>query len=283
MPDEYIMAKLAAQDGADQRGRQLPAIEGVRECRMLLDRVPDAEPQHERRGEDRPPVVDEERRDDDQDARLQRDVLPHVADEADHLRHEVDHEEERHQEHDAADERRVDHELLGLRGELVLPLERLGKAGQHVRELAGLLARAHQADEHLAEHLGELGQRAREVLAALDRLDQARDHFAEARVLHALAQVVQALDDRHAGARELLEVEAEVDEVLPRDAAAADEARRLAGLGADDEVEPHAREALLEIEDVDRLDAADDVLALRVDGLVGKQGHKPSRPTPCGR
>ena len=41
-------------------------------------------------------------------------------------------------------------------------------------------------------------------------------------------------------------MEAEVDQVLARNPAAADEARLLARLGADDEVEPHAREALLE-------------------------------------
>ena len=110
-------------------------------------------------------------------------------------------------------------QLLRLRGELVLPLERLGEALQHLGELAGLLAGAHEAHEHLAEHLGKLGQRLRQPAAALDLLDQARDHLAEARVLHAVAQVDEAFEHRHAGGGELLEVEAEIDQVLARDAA----------------------------------------------------------------
>jgi hypothetical protein len=164
------------------------------------------------------------------------------------------------------------HQLLRLRGELVLPLQRLGEALQHFRELAGLLARANQADEHLAEHLRKLAERLRQAAAALDRLDQTRHHLSKARVLHALAQVVQALDHRHAGRGELLEVEAEIDQVLPCDAAA-EEARALAGGRAGDEVELHAREALLEVEEVHRLDASHHALAAGIDCLVRVESH----------
>jgi hypothetical protein len=50
-------------------------------------------------------------------------------------------------------------------------------------------------------------------------------------------------------------------------------ARDLAAGRAVDEIEPHARQALLEVERVDRVGAADHALALRVDRLVGVQGH----------
>src|SRR6185503_17940574 len=70
-----------------------------------------------------------------------------------------------------------------------------------------------------------------------------------------------------------LEVEAEVDEVLARDAAAADEAAALLGGRPGDEVEPHAREALLEVEEIHRLDAPGHVLALRVDRAVREERH----------
>src|SRR6185436_8571176 len=72
---------------------------------------------------------------------------------------------------------------------------------------------------------------------------------------------------------ELLEVEAEVDEVGARNASAADEAAPLLGGRAVDEVEPHAREALLQVEEVHRLDPPGHVLALRVHRAVCEEGH----------
>src|SRR6185436_4666611 len=73
---------------------------------------------------------------------------------------------------------------------------------------------------------------------------------------------------------ELLEVEAEVDEVGARNASAADEAAPLLGGRAVDEVEPHAREALLQVEEVHRLDPPGHVLALRVHRAVCEEGHQ---------
>jgi hypothetical protein len=67
-------------------------------------------------------------------------------------------------------------------------------------------------------------------------------------------------------------MEAEVDQVLPRHLAA-DQAALLRAGRARHEVELHARQALLEIEEVDRFHAPDDALALRVDRLVGVQRH----------
>src|SRR4029078_9448228 len=89
----------------------------------------------------------------------------------------------------------------------------------------------------------------------------------------------QALDQRHARGGELLEVEAEVDQVLARDLAGAEEALHVARRAAADEVELHALQALLEVEQVDRLQPADHALARGVDGLVAEERHA---ATPCG-
>jgi hypothetical protein len=83
----------------------------------------------------------------------------------------------------------------------VCALQRLGQALEHLDQPPGLLARAHQAHEHLAEHLGVVVERLRDALAAFDRLDQARGHFAKPRILGAVAQVGETLDDRHTGRR----------------------------------------------------------------------------------
>jgi len=238
-------------------------------------------PGDERRRDDRPPVIHEEARHGEQDARLQRNRLAHVADEGGHLRHQVDHEEEGNNNDDPADERRVHGELLGLRGELVFPFERFGEAFQDFRKLAGLLAGTNQADEDFAEDVGVVGEDLRQALAALNGLHQAGDHLAKARVLDAVAQVGQPFHDRHAGARELLKMEAEIDEILPLDAAAGEEPRHVARRRAGDEVELHAREALLEVEQVHGVEAADHRLAARVNRLVGenRRGVSPSTPS----
>ena len=61
-----------------------------------------------------------------------------------------------------------------------------------------------------------VGHRQRQRLAAFDAFDQAGDDFAEARILEAVAQVGKAFEDRHAGARQLFEMEAEVDQLAAR-------------------------------------------------------------------
>jgi hypothetical protein len=121
---------------------------------------------------------------------------------------------------DQADECRIGDHLLGLRGELVLPFQRFVEAVQHLRQAAGRFAGADQADKDLVEDAADDFHRLRERLPALDRLDQAGDHFAEARMLEAVAQVGQTLEDGHAGAHQLLQMEAEVDDFPTRHAAA---------------------------------------------------------------
>src|SRR5438270_14070374 len=85
------------------------------------------------------------------------------------------------------------------------------------------------------------------------RFDQPRHHLPEARVLDALAQVGEPLHDRHPGGGELLEVKAEVDQVLAPDFSPADQPGARARGSTVHEIELHAREALLEIEQVPRL------------------------------
>jgi len=57
-------------------------------------------------------------------------------------------------------------------------------------------------------------------LAALDALDHAGRHPANARIDHGIAQIGQPFQDRHAGAGQLFEMEAEVDQFAPRHPAA---------------------------------------------------------------
>ncbi len=112
-------------------------------------------------------------------------------------------------DHDA-EEGRVHHEFLGLRGQFVLPLDRLGQVLQDFRQVAGFFAGLDQADENAVEDLGVSGQRLRQGLAAFDAFEQVGHDFAKTRVVEAVAQVGQAFDDRHAGTRKLLEMKAEM-------------------------------------------------------------------------
>jgi hypothetical protein len=131
---------------------------------------------------------------------------------------------------------------------------------------------------------GKFAERLRQVAAAFDRLDHARHHLAEARVLDALAQIDQPLDHRHPGAHQLLQVEAEVDQLGARDPAPAEQPRPLARRRAGDEVEAHAREALLEVDQVHRFDPSEHVLAARVDCPVAEQRHvRSEKISSCGR
>src|SRR6185295_9834979 len=99
------------------------------------------------------------------------------------------------------------------------------------------------------------------------------DDFLEAQVFDALAQVDEAFDDRHAGTGELLEVETEIDQVLALDAAPADQTAFVRGRRAADEIQPHPGEALLQVEYVARVGAADHRLARRINRLVRVQRH----------
>ncbi|MNC88693.1 hypothetical protein D3C83_45360 [compost metagenome] len=104
-----------------------------------------------------------------------------------------------------------------------------------------------------------------EHLAALHVLGHRRQHVAEARAVDRIAHVAQAVDDGNARPYHLLQVEAEVDEILARDLAARPDARAAAvHLLVGDEVEPHAAQPQLEVHLVDRVHPA----ARRPAGLV---------------
>ena len=148
-----------SQDVSHHRQVQFHQVHPVAHRGIGLGSHLQPEPGNERRRDDRPPVVHEKPGNCDQEARLKRDLLAHVLDEADHLRDQVDHEEQGHQHHDGAHESRVHDQLLGLRGELVFPLQRFSQALQHFGQPPGRLARAHQAAKHPAEHVGIIAER----------------------------------------------------------------------------------------------------------------------------
>ena len=262
-----------AQDLARHRESELEAIELVTHQGVGPSRQLDADEQDRRGGQESPPVAYEKRRDLDQDARLQRDLLPHVPDEGDHLRHEVDHQEESHQYHDRTDERRVEDELLHVLRQLVFPFQVLDEAFQHLGELSRVLTGADQARKDRVENLRILGEALRQPQAALDTLDDSRHYFAKSGIFDAVAQVDQRFDERHPGRDELLHVEAEVDELRALDFARAKKAPAVTGGPAPHQVEPHALQAQLEVDQIDRFDLAEHRLSPGIYGLVGKECH----------
>ncbi len=271
--DRMILRRISPATGRASRESELEAIElithqGVGPCRQL-----GAEEHDCGDGQESPPVAYEKRRDLDQDARLQRDLLPHVLDEGDHLRHQVDHQEESHHYHDGADERGVDDEFLHVFGQLVLPFQILDKAFQDLGELSRVLPRADQARKNRVEDLRILGEALRQPQPALDTLDDSRHHFAKSGIFDAVAQVDQRFDERHPGPDELLHMEAEVDELGALDRARAKQAPTVTGRPAPHQVQAHALQAQLEVDQIDRFDLAEHGLSPGIDGLVGKKCH----------
>src|SRR5437660_2281119 len=262
-----------AHDLASHRESELEAIDLITHQGVRPSSELDADEQDRGGSQESPPVAYEKRRDLDQDARLQRDLLPHVPDEGDHLRHEVDHQEESHQDHDRADECRVEDELLHVLRKLVFPFQVLDEAFQHLGELSRVLTRADQAGEDRGENLRILGEALRQPQAALDTLDDPRHDFAKSGIFDAVAQVDQRLDKRYSGRDELLHVKAEVDELRALDFTRAKKAPAMTGRPASHQVEPHALQAKLEIDQIDRLDLAEHRLSPGIYRLVGKECH----------
>src|SRR5882672_9720070 len=85
---------------------------------------------------------------------------------------------------------------------------------------------------------------------------------------------------------ELLHVKAEIDELRALDRAAAQPAAPAARRPAPHQIQAHALEAQLEVDDVHGLDLAEHRLSAGVDCLVGEECHRRlcagARPT-CGR
>ena len=83
-----------------------------------------------------------------------------------------------------------------------------------------------------------------------------------------------AVDQRNAGARDLLHVEAERDQVAARDAAAgAEAAGALFDLAERDQIEAHAAQPQLEVDIVDRVEPAARRTPGFIDGFVLECGH----------
>jgi len=87
-------------------------------------------------------------------------------------------------------------------------------------------------------------------LAALDAFDQAGDDFPEAGRLDAVPQVGEAFDDGDASPGQLIQMEAEVDQLTPRHLAAAEQAT-LFDRGACDQVQVHTLEAHFQVHRID--------------------------------
>src|ERR1700704_4640269 len=262
-----------AQDLARHRESELEAIELVTHRGVGPSRQLDADEHDCRGGQESPPVAYEKRRDLDQDARLQRNLLPHVPDEGDHLRYEVDHQEESHHYHDRTDERGIEDELLHVLRQLVFPFQVLDEAFQHLGELSRVLTGANQARKPRVEDLRILGEALRQPQAPLDALDDSRHYFAKSGIFDAVAQVDQRLDERPPGSDELLHVEAEVDELRTLDFARTKQAPAVTGRSAPHQVKAHALQAQLEVDQIDRFDLAEHRLSPGIYGLVGKECH----------
>jgi hypothetical protein len=84
--------------------------------------------------------------------------------------------------------------FLGVRGEFVLPLERLEQVVQHLRQAPVSSPARIRLTNHLVECLRVLRHAPARGLAALDAFDHAGDDFAEARIFDAVAQVREAFD-----------------------------------------------------------------------------------------
>src|SRR5437879_4281213 len=175
--------------------------------------------------------------------------------------------------HDRTDERRVENELLHVLGQLVFPFQVLDEAFQHLGELSRVLTGADQAGEDRVENLRILGEALRQPQAALDTLDDPGHDFAKSGILDAVAQVDQRLDKRYSCRDELLHVKAEVDELRALDFTRAKKAPAMTGRPASHQVEPHALQAKLEIDQIDRLDLAEHRLSPGIYRLVGKECH----------
>src|SRR5450759_1276263 len=202
-----------ALDRPEEWQAQLEIVELVAKRRAARQGELDARKGDHRREQDRPPVADEKSRHLDQDACLQRDRLTGALDEADHLRYQVDHQKHGHRQHYAADEGRVHQQFFRLRDEFVLPFQVFREAFQNLGHAPGFFARTDQTREHFGEHVRVVAHGGRQALPTLDALDQAGHNLAKAQVLDTVAQVGQRLDDGHAGSRQLLQMEAEVDPV----------------------------------------------------------------------
>src|SRR6266496_3202499 len=148
---------------------------------------------------------------------------------------------------------------------------------QYLGELPRVFPCADEAREDRVVDLLILGESLRHPLPALDAFEDPGDHFAKPGVFHAVAQIDQRFDERDPGSGELLHVEAEVDELRALDRARAEQAPPVPGWPAPHQVQAHALQAHLEVDDIHRVNLAEHRLAPSVYGLVGEKRHVRSR------
>ena len=138
----------------------------------------------------------------DQDPGLQRQLQAHGLESVDHLRHQVDQQEDHHaSDHDQHDEPDRSAACLVWDASSSCHLRRLAEVLEHLGQLPGLLAGADQADEHVVEDVRDSRPCACDSvlppsMSSSTAVSTSRKRGFSTRV----AQVAQALDDRHAGA-----------------------------------------------------------------------------------
>ena len=179
---------------------------------------------------------------------MRRQLVPHRRDERGEPRDEIEHEEHDDGPDDERDEGGGHEHLAKLHGLLVVPAKALGEPLEDGGELAARLPGANQVDRHRIERFGVAGHRFGEARPGVDRLHHRGDDLSQVEALHRAAKVGERLGDGHARGEELLEVEAEVDEL----AAAYRRVQRpgsfRGGRRARDEVEVHPAKAGFEVE-----------------------------------
>ncbi len=112
-----------------------------------------------------------------------------------------------------------------------------------------------------------VGHRLRQRLPTFDSLNQPGDDFTKARIFDRVAQIGKAFEDRHAGARELVQMEAEVDQFGAWNLPAAKHSV-VVDRPAGNQIEVHALEAHFQIGEVDGIDSSEDHAPFDADGLV---------------
>ena len=81
---------------------------------------------------------------------MQRNLMSHILDEANHLRHQVNHQKENYRYHHRTDKNRVHHYLFGLCRQFILPFQRFSNIQQHLIQFATVFTDSDQIDKDFA-------------------------------------------------------------------------------------------------------------------------------------
>ena len=138
--------------------------------------------------------------------------------------------------------------------------------------MPGVFAGPDQAAEHPIEHVRVTLQGLGQAESAFDGLHDVADDLPEAGSMEGVAQIGQAVDDGHAGAQELFQVKAEVDQFAPADAALALPCD-LSDRRAMDQVEAEPAQAQFEVGQVGGLHATTHTTSARVYRPIAEGTH----------